>query len=78
MVCLQLGDRVQNGEPEEQLYLIYVHTSLGRFLVYLDTTTQQLVYDPLVSDASEPAVNYSSKCSSQTQWDVPQYFVAYI
>ena len=65
MVCLQLGDRVQNGQPEEQLYLIYVRTSLGRFLVYLDTTTQHLVYYPLISNALEPAVNYSSKCSSQ-------------
>ena len=68
MVCLQLEDRVKNGEPEEQLYQIYVYTSLGRFLVYLDTTTQHLVYNPLVSGGGtgDAAANYSSKYSLQT------------
>ena len=62
MLHTQILERIQSGIPQQKLHQIFVRTGKGIYLVYLDTTTQHLVYDPPVGTGPDAAANYSSTC----------------
>lgn len=69
MLHTQIQGRVQSENPLDGLHQIYVYTADQRnptYQVYLDTATQQLLYEPPVSTARNAANNYSSKYAKPT------------